>query len=153
MRGDGLIENEAFGKLKEITKAVIAKLEEKRYIYRQRAGLSRQTLKVERELERLYSFDTLKREVRDTLTGAQVSPETTSEVIALIESDERQRGESVGRLRDVIAMYQGHATLGKIINVVLHEGRRPLSYFRNQIPLLRRGRRKVRPDTRRLYDS
>ena len=134
---DGLIENEAFGRLKEITKMVIAKLEEKRYVYRQRAGLSRKTLKVERELERLYSFDTLKRDVRDTLSGARVSRETTSEVIALIESDERQRSEAVGRLRDAIAVYQGHATLGKIINVVLHEGRRPLSYFRNQYPLLR----------------
>ena len=134
---DGLIENEAFGRLKEITKMVIARLEEKRYVYRQRAGLSRKTLKVERELERLYSFDTLKRDVRDTLSGARVSKETTSEVIALIESDEQQRSETVGRLRDAIAVYQGHATLGKIINVVLHEGRRPLSYFRNQYPLLR----------------
>ena len=135
---DGLIENEAFGRLKEITKKVIAKLEEKRYVYRQRAGLSRRTFKVERELERLYSADTLKRGVRSTLGGAQVSQRTTSKVIALIESDEQQRGEAVGRLRDAIAVYQGHATLGKIINVVLHEGRRPLSYFRNQIPLLRR---------------
>lgn len=135
---DGLIENDAFGKLKEITKTVIGRLEEKRYVYRQRAGLSRRTLRVERELERLYSFDTLKRDVRSTLTGARVSQRTTSRVIALIETDERQRGEAVGRLRDAIAVYQGQATLGKIINVVLHEGRRPLSYFRNQHPLLRK---------------
>ena len=135
---DGLIENDAFARLKEITKTVIARLEEKRYVYRQRAGLSRRTLKVERELERLYSFDTLKRDVRSTLSGARVSQRTTSRVIELIETDERQRSEVVGRLRDAIAVYQGHATLGKIINVVLHEGRRPLSYFRNQYPLLRR---------------
>ena len=132
---DGLIENEAFARLKEITKMVIAKLEEKRYVYRQRAGLSRRTLKVERELERLYSSYTLKRDVQSTLGGARVSQRTTSKVIALIESDEQQRSEAVGRLRDAIAMYQGHATLGKIINVLLHEGRRPLSYFRNQSPL------------------
>ena len=135
---DGLIENDAFARLKEITKMVIARLEEKRYVFRQRAGLSRKTLRVERELERLYSLDTLKRDVQSTLSGARVSRRTTSEVIALIESDERQRSEAVGRLRDAIAVYQGHATLGKIINVVLHEGRRPLSYFRNQFPLLRR---------------
>ena len=135
---DGLIENDAFGRLKEITKTVIGRLEEKRYVYRQRAGLSRKTLRVERELERLYSFDTLKRDVRSALTGARVSEKTTSQVIELIETDERQRSEAVGRLRDAIAVYQGHATLGKIINVVLHEGRRPLSYFRNQFPLLRR---------------
>ena len=122
---------------------VIARLEEKRYIYRQRAGLSRKTLKVERELERLYSFDALKRDVKDTLSGARVGRKTTSEVIALIESDERQRSEAVGRLRDAIAVYQGHATLGKIINIVLHEGRRPLSYFRNQYPLLRRASEEI----------
>lgn len=134
---DGLIENEAFDRLKEITKLVIAKLEEKRYLYRQRAGLSRKALKVEHELERLYSFDNLKRDVQSKLSGARVSKRTTSEVIALIESDELQRGKMVGRLREAIAVYQGHATLGKIINVVLHEGRRPLSYFLNQYPLLR----------------
>ena len=135
---DGLIENEAFGRLREITKEVIGKLEAKRYVYRQRAGLSRKTFKVERELERLYSFDTLKRDVRSTLNRAQVNEATTSEVIALIESDQDRRSESIRRLRDTIAMYQGHATLGKIINVVLHEGRRPLSYFRNHFPLLRK---------------
>ena len=134
---DGLIENDAFGRLKEITKKVIGKLEEKRFVYRQRTGLGRKTFKAERELERLYSFDVLKREVRSTLRGAQVSSTTTDEVIALIESDERRRSESAKKLRDTIAMYQGHATLGKIINVVLHEGRRPLSYFRNQVPILR----------------
>lgn len=135
---DGLIENEAFARLKHITKEVIAKLEDKRYQYRRLAGLGRKTFKAERELEKLYSFETLKRNVRNTLTEARVSDSTTAEVIALIESDERQRGESVRRLRDAIAVYQGHATLGKIINVVLHEGRRPLSYFRNHFPLLRR---------------
>ena len=134
---DGLIENDAFGRLREITKMVIARLEEKRYVYRQRAGLSRQTLKVERELERLYSFDDLKRDVRSTLSGARVKEATMSEVMALIESEEKRRSDSIGRLRDAIAVYQGQATLGRIINVVLHEGRRPLSYFRNQFPILR----------------
>ncbi len=134
---DGLIENHPFSRLREITKEVISKLEEKRYLYRQRAGLSRQTVKVERELERLYSFDTLKRDVQAKLSGARVKRATASEVMALIESEEKRRSESIGRLRDAIAVYQGQATLGRIMNVVLHEGRRPLSYFRNQFPILR----------------
>ena len=37
---DRLRENEAYGKLKEIARIVIAKLEEKRFDYRRRAGLS-----------------------------------------------------------------------------------------------------------------
>ncbi|MDE0629375.1 MAG: ATP-binding protein, partial [Bryobacterales bacterium] len=135
---DGLIDNKAFRRLREITQQVISKLEEKRFVYRRRVGLGRETFKVESELERLYSFDTLKRDVRSTLGAAQVSDSTTSKVIALIESDERRRSATAKRLRDAIAVYQGHATVGKIINVVLHEGRRPLSYFRNHYPLLRK---------------
>ena len=133
---DGLIENDAFASLKAVTQFVIGKLEQKRYSYRQKTGLSRKTLRVEQELERLYSFDELKRDVRKTLEQARVSRQTTSRVIALIETDEKRKSETVGRLRDTVAIYQGQATLGKIINVVLHEGRRPLSYFRNQFPLL-----------------
>lgn len=135
---DGLIENDAFAALKALTQQVISKLEEKRFVFRQRAGLGRKTFKVERELERLYSFDTLKRDVRSTLSGAKVSDTTTSKVLDLIESDERRRSETIKRLRDAIAVYQGQATLGKIVNVVLHECRRPLSYFCNQFPLLRK---------------
>ena len=37
-----------------------------------------------------------------------------------------------------VAVYQSQITLGKIINVLLHEARRPLSYFRNRIPYLKR---------------
>lgn len=136
---DGLIENEAFRRLKDITNRVISELEAKRFLYRQRAGLGRKAFKIERELERLYSYDTLKSEVRTSLRRARVSAEATAEVIALIESDERQRNATARKLRDAIAVYQGQATLGKIINVVLHEGRRPLSYFRNRIPMLRKG--------------
>lgn len=134
---DGLIENHAFARLKTITKSVIGNLEEKRYVFRQKTGLGRKTLKVEKELEKLYSFEDLKRDVEHTLSGARVSRNTTSKVIALIETDERKRSKTVAKLRDAIAVYQGQATLGKIINVVLHEGRRPLSYFKNQFPRLK----------------
>ena len=41
---DGLIENDAFGRLKEITKGVIGKLEEKRFEYRRRARTRQEDL-------------------------------------------------------------------------------------------------------------
>lgn len=66
---DGLRENTAFTGLKAITKAVIAKLEERRFDYRKQAGLSRPVLKVEKEFERMFSFDALKKDIRAKLTG------------------------------------------------------------------------------------
>ncbi|MXX11990.1 MAG: ATP-binding protein, partial [Gemmatimonadetes bacterium] len=53
---DGLRENAAFSHLKEITTKVIAELETRRFEFRMKAGLSRSVIKVERELERLFSF-------------------------------------------------------------------------------------------------
>lgn len=134
---DGLRENSAFGHLKEITTKVIAELETRRFDYRMKAGLSRPVIKVERELERLFLFDELKRDVLERLTKSGVDQSTSDKIIDIISREEEEKNKIAAEIRQAVAIYQGQATLGKIINVILHEGRRPLSYFRNQIPNLR----------------
>ncbi len=135
---DGLRENTAFIRLKEITKDVIAKLEARRFEYRKKAGLSRPALKVEKEFERLFSFEDLKKNIRARLRKKGVNKETVDEIIEIVSKDSESKNKTAEELRQVVAIYQGQATLGKIINVILHEGRRPLSYFRNQIPRIRK---------------
>ena len=134
---DGLHENTAYERLKEITKAVIGKLEEKRFGYRRKAGLSRPALKIEQELERLFSFAKLRKNIKTNLAKKGVNQETTDKIIEIIDKDEADKSKMAEDIRQAVAVYQGQATLGKIINFVLHEGRRPLSYFKNQIPNLR----------------
>ncbi len=134
---DGLRENAAFSRLKEITTKVITELETRRFDYRMKAGLSRPVIKVERELERLFSFDELKRDVLERLTKSGIDPKTSNKIIDIISREEEDKNKIATEIRQAVAIYQGQATLGKIINVILHEGRRPLSYFRNQIPNLR----------------
>jgi|APTNR8051073442_1049403.scaffolds.fasta_scaffold00057_41 signal transduction histidine kinase len=133
---DGLRENAAFEGLKETTRKVIAQLEEKRFEYRKKAGLSRPVLKIERELERLFSFDELRRGVRAKLTKSGIDEKTADEIIDIIRKEEYEKNRIAEDIRQAVAVYQGQATLGKIINVILHEGRHPLNYFRNQIPNL-----------------
>ena len=133
---DGLKENTAFSRLKEITTRVIAELEVRRFNYRRKAGLSRPVIKVERELERLFSFDELKRDVLAKLTSSEIDQKTSDTIIDIINREEEEKNKITDEIRQAVAVYQGQATLGKIINVVLHEGRRPLNYFRNQIPNL-----------------
>ena len=134
---DGLRENAAFGHLKEITTKVIAELETRRFDYRMKAGLGRPIIKVERELERLFSFDELKRDVLERLTKSGIDPKTSNKIIDIISREEEDKNNIADEVRQAVAIYQGQATLGKIINVILHEGSRPLSYFQNQIPNLR----------------
>ena len=134
---DGLKENEAFNRLKEVTLAVIRQLERRRFEYRRKAGLSRPTIKVERELGRLFSFDALKRNIRRQLTEDGCNQPTIDRIIEIVGQVEKDKGRDANEIRQALRVYQGQATLGKILNVIVHEGSQPLSYFRNQIPNLR----------------
>lgn len=133
---DGLKENAAYSCLKSVTKEVIALLEARRFDYRRKSGQSRSNLKVERQLEHLFSFEKLKLEIREKLNKRGIAGEIANEVIDSVNQDEKEKNKLADEIRQAVAVYQGQATLGKIINVILHEGRRPLSYFKNQIPNL-----------------
>lgn len=133
---DGLRENLAFSELKTISQKVIAELEKRRFIYRKKAGLSRPTLKLEQQLERMFSFNEMKRNVRAKLIRHGIDTKAADEVLDIITKDEEDKNKIAEEIRQEVAVYQGQATLGKIIYVVLHDGRRPLNYFKNQIPNL-----------------
>ena len=134
---DGLKENETFNRLKEVTLAVLRQLERQRFEYRRKMGLSRPAIKVERELGRLFSFDALKRNIRRQLTEDGCNQPTIDRIIEIVGQVEKDKGRDANEIRQALRVYQGQATLGKILNVIVHEGSQPLSYFRNQIPNLR----------------
>ena len=139
---DGLRENAAFDSLKQITTRIIAELEKRRFRYRRKLGLSQPAIKVERELEQLFSFDKLKQDIQITLSRSGSDKKTTDEIIDLIgrtEVDKNRVADSIGQ---TVATYQSQVTLGKIINVILHEGRKLLNYLKSDIP-----------DLQRCYDS
>ena len=135
---DGLRDNNAYKQLQKITNEVIKELETRRFSYRRKAGLSKPELKVEKELNRIFSFDTLKQTVHKKLIAGGMNEKSVEEVIELISKEAEEKSQTVEEIRQAIATYQGQATLGKIMNVVLHEGRRPLNYFRNEVPRIDR---------------
>lgn len=140
---DGLQENSAYEQLKEITKEVIKKLEDRRFIYRRKVGLNKPALKVEKELEKLFSMESLKKEIHKKLINQGMKEQEANEVIELITSEEKNKEKTAEEIRQAVATYQGQATLGKIITVVMHEGRRPLNYFRNEVPRINRFHQKL----------
>ena len=135
---DGLRENAAFDSLKQITTRVIAELERRRFRYRRKIGLSQPAIKVERELEQLFSFGKLKQDIQITLSRSGSDKKTTDEIIDLIGRAEVDKNRVAGNIRQTVVTYQSQVTLGKIINVILHEGRRLLNYLESDIPNLQR---------------
>ena len=135
---DGLRDNNAYKQLQKITNDVIKELEIRRFSFRRKVGLSKPALKVEKELNLILSFDNLKQTVHKKLIAGGMNEKSAEEVIELISKEEEEKSQTVEEIRQAIATYQGQATLGKIMNVVLHEGRRPLNYFRNEVPRIDR---------------
>jgi len=84
----------------------------------------------------LFSFGDLKKGIRSKLKKSGVSEKDSETIIKIIIKEEEEKNRIVDDIKNTVAIYQGQATLGKIINVVLHEGRKPLNFFKNQIPNL-----------------
>jgi signal transduction histidine kinase len=133
---DGLKNNNAYKRLVKITCDVINELEQKRFIFRRKLGLSNPSKKIERQLEGLYDYSTLEKSVMTSLKKAGLSGNVIDEVTDIINKETTSKNKAIEDIKRTVAVYQGQATLGKIVNIILHEGRRPLNYFKNQIPNL-----------------
>ena len=133
---DGLKENAEYFGLREISKQVLKELETRRFVYRQSVGLGRSNRDINEKIKRLYDFKDLQEKIDKELDTLGIDKEKRVNINKLISDKEEKNNKIAEELKQVIALYQGQATVGKIINVVLHEGRKPLGYFKNQIPLI-----------------
>lgn len=133
---DGLKETPEYFGLKEISLQVLKQLENKRFAHRQNVGLGRSKRNINAKIERLYDFSDLREKLDKELDVLGVAKNKRNQIYTLISGKEEKTSKLAAELRQAIAMYQGQATLGKIINVIFHEGRKPLGYFKNIIPLI-----------------
>ncbi|KZN41070.1 ATP-binding protein [Pseudoalteromonas luteoviolacea] len=129
---DGLKDNVAFKNLTDIVKRVITELEERRYVYRRKVGINKEATKIESNFEKLFSFNNVNEEISKWLKSEGVSEKAQEEIKNILKTKEDDSARLIEDIRKKVAIYQGQATLGKIIDVVIHEGRRPIGYFKNQ---------------------
>ena len=66
-------------------------------------------------------------------TKAKLTKQLSAELLNLSMKMPKRKTRLLIISRQFIAIYQVEATLGKIVNVILHEGSKPLAYFHNQI--------------------
>ncbi|WP_283966831.1 sensor histidine kinase [Tritonibacter sp. AK171] len=133
---DGLKENVGYKRLIEITNRVIAELESRRFALRRSLELGKPKSRIEKNIQKLFSDDHVRSDIVMRLERAGIGESVTKEISDILANDMLAKNKAAESIRQTVAVYQGHATLGKIVNVVLHEGRRPLNYFKNQVPNL-----------------
>lgn len=131
---DGLKENQYFLGLINVVKDILFHLEERRFRYRKKTGKGRKHTLIKHQLDELFDFTKLSNSLEQKLKSFNLQDESISEVKKLIEKSEKDKAHLYDEIQETIAVYQGQATLGKIVMVIQHEGRRPLGYIRNQTP-------------------
>ncbi|MTK12855.1 MAG: HAMP domain-containing histidine kinase [Clostridiaceae bacterium] len=133
---DGLKEDVYFETLKSILKQAIHELEIRRYKIRKLVGRGRSNIGLQKELNSLFDFEKLSDSIEKVLTS-NVEKDKIVKIKEYIDKTEKEKAIQLEKIENTIAIYQGQATLGKIVKVVLHEGRKPLSWFKNQAGVMK----------------
>tara|TARA_R110002074_G_scaffold161480_11_gene319532 strand:- start:1363 stop:3525 length:2163 start_codon:yes stop_codon:yes gene_type:complete len=135
---DGLKEDSNYFGLIEILQIVINELESRRFNYRKKTGKGRKSDTTKKELEELFDFESLSKDIGNKLDSLKANDNTIKEIKSLIKKEAEKKSLILNNIQKTIAIYQGQATLGKVVTVLLHEGRKPVSYFKQQSPNLSR---------------
>jgi signal transduction histidine kinase len=116
---EGIVEGLALNDLRELVKYVLSELETRRYALRPRKEKTPAGgVFVD------FNLQALARLIREKY------PDDT-ELIALVGEKEQDLEQRVERVQEVVARYRRLATLGQLIDTVLHDGRSPLTKIRN----------------------
>jgi len=122
---EGLIEGSALDDLRELVKMVLAELETRRYAVRPRRK------KPTTQPGGLFTdFDLAA--VRELVRRRHPDD---AELLALVGEKEKDLERRVEEVQEVLARYRRLATLGQLIDTVLHDGRAPLSKISNEVHL------------------
>lgn len=113
---EGIIEGPSLDDLRALVEMVLARLEQERYNIRPRQKHSVQSGGLFAGFDLASIHDLIK----------QRHPEDT-ELLALIGEKEQDLERRVEEVQEVLARYRRLAALGQLIDIVLHDGRAPLS--------------------------
>ncbi|MGL5459210.1 MAG: ATP-binding protein [Cetobacterium sp.] len=136
---DGLQEDNNFNGLKAIVLEILSRLEI------EKAQNKKQNEKHkpynEKELfEKIGNFQNVKRKIKELTFN--LPEDQQKKIEEIITEKEKEDLKEVNEIKDLIVKYEKHVTLGKIVNRVMHEGRKPISFFKNGCNFLRRETRK-----------
>lgn len=124
---EGLDENQSYSDLREIMKSILAKIED----LRKRSKSSSEGSNKDNPTLNLFSPLDLA-PIRRHLESVSPKDEIAKE---LINNVERAFNMKVETLKAVVAKYHALATLGQLIDVLLHDGRLPLAKIRKEAML------------------
>jgi Histidine kinase-, DNA gyrase B-, and HSP90-like ATPase len=138
---EGLIEGPALDDLRELVKMVLAELEKRRYPIRRQVRYWPENCASRRAVHRPLTA------IRDLIIKQH--PDDTR-LLELVEERERELELRDKVVQEVLSRYRRLATLGQLIDTVLHDGRAPLTKIGNEAHLGQRDIERTQTDKGKL---
>ncbi|TKX30044.1 sensor histidine kinase [Campylobacter aviculae] len=124
---EGLKENENYDNLKKILLDVLSEVESRRYEFRKNTKRGRVVANNIKDTVRdVFSFDDVNNKISVILHKANIDAHIIEKVQFELKQEEIKKNNSLKNIEEVLAMYEAHAALGKLVLYVLHEGRKPM---------------------------
>lgn len=127
---EGIRESQAYTDLKELMICVLAAMEDIRFKVRNVPSSKQSSDGVSKKKGLFEKLDFSK--IRGHLSAQHPQDSVAKNLVDDIELDYSSRIENI---KQVVARYSGLATLGKLVDAVLHEGRQPLANISGQAAL------------------
>ncbi|WP_416862951.1 ATP-binding protein, partial [Helicobacter ganmani] len=124
---EGLKENENYNNLKKILLDVLSEVESRRYEFRKNTKRGRVvTNNIKDTIRDVFSFDDVNNKISVILHKANIDAHIIEKVQFELKQEEIKKNNGLKNIEEVLAMYEAHAALGKLVLYVLHEGRKPM---------------------------
>lgn len=125
---EGFKEDDFYEGLKQCIIQSLVEVETLRYKYRKQSFKGgRKIRNINEQITELTNFEKLNSRINTFLVEAKVPSQVSSQLKLIIEEERKEKEEQFEDIKRIIAQYEGQVTLGKILSVVLHEGRKPLN--------------------------
>ncbi|MDG4729216.1 sensor histidine kinase [Bacillus pumilus] len=141
---DGLKENFYYGGLNSQVLAALKELETRRFAFR-RSIDQKKSKTIYNQMENLFDFSEFQNKISksierkfDEVSKGKSKEDATQEFYKMFNKSlleiKKEKEKEYKEIKQIIALYQGQATLGSITTVVLHEGRKHTSWHSNTLP-------------------
>jgi len=122
---EGIVSSQAFSDFKRVLLELLSKIEERRDTHRRGDEVASALPSI---------FDALTLEPVKDLVAKKYPHDM--ELLGFIDEQARSIDHSVTEVQKVISRYRRLATLGQLIDVILHDGRTPIAKILNEVELL-----------------
>jgi signal transduction histidine kinase len=127
---EGLKENDSYETLKSILSRTISEVESRRYIFRKNTKRGRKPANnIKEAISDLFSFDNVSYKVRNLLEKSGLDDSLIVKVEKTLKDEEKSKEKELKKIQDTLVMYEAHAALGRLVQLVIHEGRKPLQFI------------------------